>query len=79
MKCNMIIPNIRKMDDTYIMKRIIPMNGKEKEWLYYIKYNIKMIDNIEMKIINIEGKKENVYIAKGYDICHKIFIIEHKI
>ena len=30
MKCNMIICNIRKADDTYIMKKTISMNGKEK-------------------------------------------------
>ena len=60
-------------------ERIIPMNGKEKEWLYYMKYNIKMIDNIEMKIINIEGKKKIAYIAKGNDTWYKISIIEHRI
>ena len=46
------------MDDTYIMKWVLPMNGKEKEWLYYMKYNIKMINNIKMEIINIEGRRK---------------------
>ena len=32
-----------------------------------MKYNIKMINNIEMKIINIGGKKKIAYIAKGND------------
>ena len=31
-----------------------------------MKYNIKMLVNIEMRIINIEGENgKNVYIAKG--------------
>ena len=30
-------------------------------------YNIKMINNIEMKIINIGGKRKIAYIEKGND------------
>ena len=32
-----------------------------------MKYNIKMIDNMEMKIINIGGKMKIAYIAKRND------------
>ena len=31
MKCTMIMHNIRKTDDTYIMKRGISTNGEENE------------------------------------------------
>ena len=34
---------------------------------YTMKYNIKMTNNIEMKIINIGGKRKIVCIAKGND------------
>ena len=41
-----------------------------------MKYNIKMINNIEMKITNIGGRKKIAYITKGNNTWHKIFIIE---
>ena len=34
---------------------------------YTIKYNIKMTNNIEMKIMKIGGKRKIAYIAKGND------------
>ena len=63
MKYNMIICNIRKMDDAYTEKSYTN-EWKRKRNDYTIKYNVKMTSNIEMKIVNIGGKRK---ITKGID------------
>ena len=64
MKYNMIIHNIRKMDDEYTEKNYTN-KWKRKRNDYTIKYNTKMSNNMEMKTINVRGKEKIVYIMKG--------------
>ena len=64
MKYNMIICNMRKMDNAYTEKNYTN-EWKRKRNDYTIKYNVKMTNNIEMKIINVKGKEKIAYIMKG--------------
>ena len=50
------------MNDTYNEKNYTN-KWKRKGNKYTIKYNTKMTNNMEMKIINIGGKRKIVYIA----------------
>ena len=54
------------MDDTYTEKNYTN-EWKRKRNDYTIKYNVKMTNNIEMKTVNIGGKRKIVYIVKGND------------
>ena len=52
------------MDNTYTEKNYTnKWKGKRND--YTIKYNVKMTNNIEMKVINVKGKEKTVYITKG--------------
>ena len=78
MKYNMIIGNIRKMDNVYTKKNYTNKWKRKKRNDCTIKYNAKMSNNMELKTINVKGKEKFVYITKGNNSQHK-FITEHEI
>ena len=54
-KYNIIICNIRKIDDIELYQQM----EKSKRSDYTIKYNAKMNNNMEMKTVNVKRKGEN--------------------
>ena len=54
----------KRMDDTYTEKNYTN-KWKRKGNDYTTKYNVKMTNNMEMKVINVKGKEKIAYNTKG--------------